>query len=839
MKGRTVLVVDDDDRYREGLLRSLRVEGAVADGARSGEEAMKMVEKYPQRYQFAVIDHFLGFGMDGIQVTKELVDRNQNLFALVFTNVPTDSREDIARFRYQALSAGAYRYLERSSAHEAPKQVMDFVGEIEQLLSLSSWIRIYYESREHVPSLLTQLDIGVYIVDRSHKVWFMNDAMRRITGLGGQDLPRKPCSMWHGYRFLPCRGCLVQETFQGCEFHYGVFLSPLVFRDREKLFYMNVWTQPILDQKGNILLGTDGRPLAVMESVQELTGTAQLRQMSLDERLEVIANALCERPVEGTYLGETYFQTVEIYIREANGEFVLKAAVGFDPSLKLGVPGDVYAGGYLQVAEEHMRRSGYGFFFPKVGVMERVVYWPVLEGDRTIAILRVGCCANYGEDSVPYIKSYADEVRNAISDAQDTSWNVSAQIESEIAEIDLRLQTVASPEEALQTLVSWACKLTGSYLPVLRYREGDNAVLLRLGLKEYGEYERVVEPSYPLSYMGSWSSRTIVSGQEYVVNMTSNREEIEARRRQLPEEAKKALADYMALCIEPLLLEGRCIGALSLHSRDPQNYSNQKKLQIVRAIARRTALALHDYMVDQKAQKRVERAQYETIGLVLHNINTPIGTIQYALDMLRDHIRKNHPSDEYALEELDDIVRQISKIAKLRLEFLDLQKYWESRLERVNIHELVRSKVDEFVGTSKDIFVEYNLDNSIGDVLIDAAAVSACLEVLVQNSLDELERVAQDREIGVSLRPVSAGDLAHLSSASPGLAIDVEDNGPGVPSDIVKELFNIIRSGKAKGLGFGLSYCRKVARSAHGDVYYHNEYKSGAKFTIVLPYVAV
>jgi DNA-binding NtrC family response regulator len=100
MKGRTILVVDDNDNYRNGLLQDLQAEGARAEGAESGEDAVRMMEADPQRYQFAVIDHVLHDGLDGIQTTKELVDRNQNLFALVFTNVPTDSREDIARFKY-------------------------------------------------------------------------------------------------------------------------------------------------------------------------------------------------------------------------------------------------------------------------------------------------------------------------------------------------------------------------------------------------------------------------------------------------------------------------------------------------------------------------------------------------------------------------------------------------------------------------------------------------------------------------------------------------------------------------------------------------------------------
>jgi len=838
MEGRTVLVVDDDDGYREGLVRSLREQKVIADGARSGEEAVEIMDDDPQRYQYAVIDHYLGTGMNGIDTTKELVDRNQNLFALVFTNVLSDNKEDIARFKYEALSAGAYRYLERSSEHEAPKQVTDFISEIEQLASLSSWIRNYYESREHVPSLLTQLNIGVYIVDRSYKVWFMNNAMHRIIGLPGQELPKKSCPMWHGYCFSPCMGCLVHDIFKDCEPRYKVFLSPLVYRDRERLFYMNVWTQPIMDQDGKILRGTDGKPLAVMESVQELTGTAQLREMSLDRRLDLIADAFLKRPVEGSYLGKTYFDNVEIHIRETGGEFILRAAYGFYPPLKLGVPVDFSTGGYLQLAEDRMKEKNIGYYFHSDGVMKNVIYWPVLEDGRTIAVLRVSGSQYCNEDSVKFVRPYAEEVQAAISDAQDAVKSVAAEAESDIANVDFNLQTVSSPREALQTLVSSACELTDSYMAVLRYRDGDDAVLLNLNLEEYSGYEKVAQPRYPLSYTASWSSRTIISGQECIANMTSNKKEIERRRCQLHEEARKILDDFMALCFEPLLLEGRCIGALGLYSRNSENYSDPKKLQIIRAIARRTAIALHDYTVDQKAQKRVEDTQYETIGSVLHNINTPLGTTRYILDILKDHLFKNYPSDEYAMNQLEDIVRQTDKIARIREEFLKLRKDWEERIEETNIHELLHSTVDEIVKHKKDVSLEYNLDDDIKVIKVDTGAIVEVLEVLVKNSLDELEHKPDGKKIRISLRPVLASEFAYLSSST-GLAIDVEDNGSGVPSDMVKDLFNVIRSGKAKGLGFGLTYCRRVARSAHGDVYYHDEYKDGAKFTLVLPYEPV
>ena len=839
MNNISVLVVDDNDNYRKNLLRSLRAEGFIAEGARSGEEAIDMMEKYPQKYQFAVIDHILKGGIDGIQTTKELVERNRKLFALVFTNIPTDIKEDIARFKYEAFSAGAYRYLERGSERDTPKQVKDFIMEMNQLASLRSWIQNYYAGREQVPSLLTQLNIGVDIIDRSFKVWFLNNAMHRITGLPKDELPRSPCSKWHGYNFSPCPGCLVRKTFDDCKIHFRVFLSPFLSREKEKLFFMNVWTQPIQDRQGKIVFASDGKPLAVMESVQDLTDSSQLREMSLDDRLKVIATALQERPIEGGYLGKTYFEKVEIFTRESGTNFILKAASGFHPCLKLDAPVNLYAEGYLGIAEDNMKEFGYGHFFPSAGIMDRVAYWPVMESDKTIAVLRACGVKHCNSDSIPIIRPYAAEVCFAIRDAKITTGHVSAEVESDLAELDLKLQKVASPEEALQTLVSEACILTDSQLAVLRYRDGDDAVLLRLGLKEYNAYERVAVPRYPLSKTASWSCKTIVSGQEYIVNVISNGEEIMKRRHKLKKESQRALKDSNALCFEPLLLEGKCIGALGLHSKNPECYSEENKLRIIRGISRRTALALYDYLVDQKAQKRLQDTQYETIGLVLHNINTPIGNIQYTLDMLVDYIQKNYSSNEYEIDLFNDITRQIEKITKIRKEFLNLQKDWESRIEAINVHKLIRSVVDELLKPDKKYSVKFYLEKGICDISADKAAIKVCLKVLLQNSLDELEHVTQNRQIVIRLRSATVDEFSYLTSSNLGLAIDVEDNGIGVSSDILKDLFSIIRSNKAQGFGLGLNRCRKIAQSAKGDVYYHDEYVDGAKFTLVLPYESV
>ena len=213
-----------------------------------------------------------------------------------------------------------------------------------------------------------------------------------------------------------------------------------------------------------------------------------------------------------------------------------------------------------------------------------------------------------------------------------------------------------------------------------------------------------------------------------------------------------------------------------------------------------------------------------------------MSVIRDTIHLIKPHITGNSIPDQFILQKLEIIKTQADRIEKLREEFLRLNQNWESRVEKTNIHLLISKKGKELLQSFTDITLIIDLIESIKNIKTDASAINACLEILLRNSIDEFQKGQGNKELRVSLRPVDKSEIMYLGSSSAGLAIDVEDNGPGVPPEIKKDMFNLIRSSKAKGLGLGLVYCRKLARSAKGDVYYHEEFPNGAKFTLVFPY---
>ncbi len=65
---------------------------------------------------------------------------------------------------------------------------------------------------------------------------------------------------------------------------------------------------------------------------------------------------------------------------------------------------------------------------------------------------------------------------------------------------------------------------------------------------------------------------------------------------------------------------------------------------------------------------------------------------------------------------------------------------------------------------------------------------------------------------------------------------DVQDNGPGIPSDKQARVFEPFFTTKGKsGTGLGLYLCKKIVQEAGGTIKLDSEAGKGAKFTVCIP----
>ncbi|HLP46938.1 MAG TPA: GAF domain-containing protein, partial [Candidatus Kapabacteria bacterium] len=657
-----IMLVDDHDYKRKELIENLIKHGLAKDKvfeASSGEEAEKMVQAKPNFFDVVVIDQQLEGGIDGIETTRRICTIERDIFPIIFTNIPSNDPKTIETNRAKAFDAGAYRYMYRGESSEDVMKVKDFVAEISQLSVLSERIGKFYDAQKYAPSLLTQLDIMVALIDRGYKVWYMNAANKRFQNM--TELPQGACFSV----FLklggpsPCAGCIVSQTFKDGKNHERFYLHP-VDENARKIKWVYSWTQPMLGEHGKPILLEDGKPIAVLESSQDLTDSERLKNMPLKERINHIARALHERVKK--------FDRVRIYEANPGGDgLTLIGHIGYPRKIDGLIQVDDYP--FLQKSIKHFTKTGEGRLLNIPGnedpvctgeLLENFIHWPLMKGERLVGLLSVSSVRGgrlCTEDDLDILGGYAEEILNALESQHKDS--PIPEIEKILSEIDNLIIQKGTPESRLQALTEEVCRLTGSDSVNIRYRDGNVARLLPIGKGLC--YEKAAK-ELVLSSRAFPSARAIVSGREEINGNASVEPQVMEHRKNLPTIAAKVLEGIDSYCYEPLIFQDRCIGRLALYKKEKYHY-NDKYISIIRAIAGRLALALHDYLVNIDRMIKDYAFESSSNGFVFTDLNGKITYVNTAFLQLWGYAKQEEVPQKHFKEFFPD-AKEAFKVLK-------------------------------------------------------------------------------------------------------------------------------------------------------------------------------
>ena len=112
-----------------------------------------------------------------------------------------------------------------------------------------------------------------------------------------------------------------------------------------------------------------------------------------------------------------------------------------------------------------------------------------------------------------------------------------------------------------------------------------------------------------------------------------------------------------------------------------------------------------------------------------------------------------------------------------------------------------------------------------------SAPVVPCDPTLIRQSflnllINAVEALDADGKISVSVSSVKPGN---------GVKIEIQDNGRGIPPEVMPKIFLPFYTTKAHGTGLGLSLVQKIVLAHNGRIEVHRAAGSGTRFTVTLP----
>lgn len=208
---------------------------------------------------------------------------------------------------------------------------------------------------------------------------------------------------------------------------------------------------------------------------------------------------------------------------------------------------------------------------------------------------------------------------------------------------------------------------------------------------------------------------------------------------------------------------------------------------------------------------------------VAHELRNPLMSIKLLVESgLRSAGRQ--PINR---RDLEVIHGEITRLEQTLQGFLDFARPPAPLRQSLDLRDLLASAV-ELVKTrarQQDVRVDCQAPDHPVVAEVDRDQFHTVLVNLLLNALDAMPQ-------GGSLR------LALEEDAGTGIAIRVEDTGPGIAPEILPRLFTPFASNKPTGTGLGLSISQRIVQDHGGTLTAANRPEGGARFRIELPAAA-
>lgn len=216
--------------------------------------------------------------------------------------------------------------------------------------------------------------------------------------------------------------------------------------------------------------------------------------------------------------------------------------------------------------------------------------------------------------------------------------------------------------------------------------------------------------------------------------------------------------------------------------------------------------------------RQMEKQHRFLLSQVSHEIRNPVTLINSFLQLLENR-RPELKEDNY----WQKITENMQFLISLLNELSDFNNSEKLILQTVNPYFIFREVVESVapVLSKRDISVRLNKNTPVPVIQADELKIRQLLLNLIRNAADAIQA---NGNIICSIR--SDGSTVYM---------DIADDGPGIPEEYRKDVFEPFITHKREGTGLGLPICKRIAEAHSGSLTFTANAPSGTIFLLSLP----
>lgn len=205
---------------------------------------------------------------------------------------------------------------------------------------------------------------------------------------------------------------------------------------------------------------------------------------------------------------------------------------------------------------------------------------------------------------------------------------------------------------------------------------------------------------------------------------------------------------------------------------------------------------------------------------IAHEINNPLASIQQSLHLVKRIVPPEHPRAKY-MQKIDQEIGRIAHIIKQMYQLYQPQQEYPRSVSLNQVTKEARNLITS-LHRNKGVQVQLELQEDILELPLPATELHQVLCNLLQNAFDAIE---------------SHGMVLIRTGVNSAMAwIEVQDDGPGITSKTLSQIFDPFFSTKVsherKGMGLGLSVSKSLVEAMGGRIRVESTPGQGALFII-------
>ena len=321
------------------------------------------------------------------------------------------------------------------------------------------------------------------------------------------------------------------------------------------------------------------------------------------------------------------------------------------------------------------------------------------------------------------------------------------------------------------------------------------------------------------------SVQVLASGEPLLVPVVTERI-LERLRPSLPPQYHEYMAQFRPHSFVSVALRSaaRVIGVLTLIRLEPGLPYGEDDVLLVREIADRAALAIENARLFQQQQEAV-RVRDDLVAVVSHDLRNPISAISMSASVLL----KREGLLDWQAKGLSRIYSAADRALRLIRDLLDST---QARVEGIPVeprpldfHALAGHVVEEVQLAHPERRILFEASGEAHGAW-DADRVAQVITNLVGNAV---QHSPTDTPVRVGSRGLDGVVL-----------LEVHNEGPPIPADLLPTLFEPFRRGKGAGgalgsVGLGLFISRRLVEAHEGTIEVTSTQGEGTTFTVRLP----